>query len=138
MDSGDHLLEHIQGFLLVGDDGIGLGIGPEADTLAQVGHGVDVVHPIFIHHPQQHHTLHLAHDGGGELLFLLLVVGGGRGGEGLGNIGGGLFLQLLVAEGGVLPVQSLYLVYYGIYFLQLPVGIGAEQLVKYAHFTVPF
>ena len=74
LNGGDHLLEHLEGLLFIGDDRVGLGIGAQADALAQILHRVDVIHPVLIHDAQQHDALNLAHDGAGELLLLLLII----------------------------------------------------------------
>ena len=57
-------------------------------------------HPVFVHHAQQHHTLHLTHDGSGEFLLLLFVEVSGGGDKPLG--------QLLGSQGGQLLLADLY------------------------------
>ena len=52
-----------------------LGIGPQADAVLKLLHGVDVVHPLLVHHTQQNHPLHLPHDLGGVFLLPLFVQG---------------------------------------------------------------
>ena len=42
----DHLLEHLEALALVLHHRVGLAVGPQADALAQLGHGVDVIHPV--------------------------------------------------------------------------------------------
>ena len=85
----------MQALLLVGDDRIGLGVGPEADALAQVLHGVDVVHPVLVHHPQHDDPLQLPHDGRRDFLFLCGVDLHGLIGEHLDKRLGGGALDLL-------------------------------------------
>ena len=70
-----------------------------------------MVHPVLVYHPQQHHTLHLAHDRGGELLLLLFVEVGSGGGKGVDDL---LRRQLgdalrLEAHGVPGEVQALHL-----------------------------
>ena len=50
-----------------------LTVGPQTDALFQILHGINVVHPVFVHHPEHNDTLQLPHDGGGVGSFLLFV-----------------------------------------------------------------
>ena len=78
LDGVDHILKHGQGLLLVDVHGVLVAVGLQADALTQLGHGVDVIHPVFVHHAQHHHALQLTHDGGGESLHKTVgqLVGG--------------------------------------------------------------
>ena len=38
-----------------------LTVGPQTDTLLQIVHSVDVIHPVFVYNPEHNHTLQLPH-----------------------------------------------------------------------------
>ena len=63
-------LEHVEALPLVLHHGVVLAVGPQADALAQLVHGVDVVHPVLVHHPQHDHPLQLPHRAGVAELLL--------------------------------------------------------------------
>ena len=50
-----------------------LAVGPQVDALFQIVHGIDVIHPVFVHHPQHDDPLQLTHDVLAILGFLLFV-----------------------------------------------------------------
>ena len=57
LDAFDHLVEHLIAFLLIGDDGVYVAVGAQADTLAQLIHGVDLVDPVAVYVHQQEAAL---------------------------------------------------------------------------------
>ena len=79
-----------------------------------------MVHPVFVHHPQQHHTLQLTHDGRCDLLLLLLVEVGGGLGEHINEI--------VLGKGGELALVDLYGVLGEVHTLQ-----AAEKLLALDH-----
>ena len=56
-----HLVEHIEARVAVGDDRILLAYGLQRYSLAQLIHGVDMIHPVLIYRPKQHNALKLPH-----------------------------------------------------------------------------
>ena len=54
-------LEHLEALALVLHHGVVLAVGPQADALAQLVHGVDVIHPVFVDDAEHHHALQLPH-----------------------------------------------------------------------------
>ena len=54
--------------------------------MTEVLHGVDVVHPVFVHHPEHNHPLQLPHDRRRDLLLLGVVNLQGLGGETPGQV----------------------------------------------------
>ena len=75
LDGFHHGIEHVITRQLVLNYRITSAHGLETDTLSQLCHVVDVVHPLHINHLQQCHTLDLAHVTAclGDLLFLCLI-----------------------------------------------------------------
>ena len=57
----DHGLEHIKALLLIGIDGFDGAVAPQADAPLQFAHGVDMIHPVFVHHPEHDDPLQLPH-----------------------------------------------------------------------------
>ena len=55
------LLKHMAGFNLIFRHRILAAVGPEADAVPQLIHGVDMVHPPDVHAAQQHDPLQLPH-----------------------------------------------------------------------------
>ena len=56
-----HLVEHIEARVAVSDDRILLAYGLQGYSLAQLIHGVDMIHPVLIYCPEQHYALKLPH-----------------------------------------------------------------------------
>ena len=104
LNGGHHLLEHVITLALIFHHGVVLAVCPQADALLEFVHGVDVVHPVFVHHAQHHDALQLAHEGAAQLLLLVIVDRLGLFDQQVG--------QLLRALAGKLPVGKP----------QLPVG----------------
>ena len=63
LNGRDHLLEHGVALALVLHHRIVLAVSPQADALAQLGHVVQMLHPVLVHHPEHHDPLQLAHQG---------------------------------------------------------------------------
>ena len=63
LNGRDHFLKHIQGFPLVDVHGVVVAVALEPDALLQIVHGVDMIHPVFVYHPEHDDTLQLPHDG---------------------------------------------------------------------------
>ena len=57
-----HGFEHLEALVLVGVDGLRRAVAAQVYAAAQLGHGVEVVHPVLVDHAQHHDALDLAHE----------------------------------------------------------------------------
>ena len=105
----------MEALLLVHVHRVLLTVGLKADALAQLRHGVDVVHPELVHHPQHDHPLQLPHNGRRHILLLLGIGLHGRLGEGLDAVlsGGGGDLVLRHGHGALMEIGALQAVQHG-------------------------
>ena len=61
LEAHHHGFEHVEGFLLVGDQGILLGVAAEADALLEVVHGEEVILPEAVEDGEHDDALVVAH-----------------------------------------------------------------------------
>ena len=73
LDIADHFLKHVEAFFGVGCCRIHLSQCTQADAVLQIIHGLNVIHPAVVHHPQQNHALHFTHPLCTDLCFLLVI-----------------------------------------------------------------
>ena len=103
-NGGNHLIEHIEAFDAVFHNGVTLGVGAKVNAFPQLFHGVDVIHPLGINVPQEHHTFHFPHPVGTDLLLFFLVLGDGLFIEDVDDV---LFLHAAQFVGGELQIAGL-------------------------------
>src|SRR5437879_655691 len=75
LEADHHGLEHLERLLLVGDEGVLLGVAAEADALLEVVHGEEVILPQAVEDGEHDDALVVAHLLGTEDLFLDIVTG---------------------------------------------------------------
>ena len=75
LEAHHHRLEHLEGFLLVGDERVLLGVAAEADAFLEVVHGEEVVLPEAVEDGEHDDALVVAHGGRAEDLLLDVVAG---------------------------------------------------------------
>ena len=73
LDVALELLVHVVRLFLVGDERVDLAVCLQADALAHLVHGGEVLHPEGVDGAEHHEALERAHDLGAHLLFLVLV-----------------------------------------------------------------
>src|ERR1700694_407991 len=78
LDSFPELVEHLEGFVLVLDQGVTLSVRAQADALPEMLHLRQVLHPLPIDGAKHHVALHQRHEVGTDLLALLVVSVRGR------------------------------------------------------------
>ena len=59
LDALDHLVEHFETFLFVGDDGIHVAVCAQAYALSELIHRVDLIDPVAVHVHQEETALHV-------------------------------------------------------------------------------
>ena len=57
LDAGDHVIKHIKSCHLVFYERISLAVCLKSDTLTQLIHIIDVIHPLAVDHLQEDDTL---------------------------------------------------------------------------------
>ena len=105
-DGLNHCLEHLVAFLFIGHHRVMLAVSPQADALLQIVHGIDVVHPVFVYHPQHDDPLQLPHQRLAVHGFLLGI---------------DLFSKFLHQTGGFLGVLTQQLILAGFQHASGPV-----------------
>ncbi len=75
LEAEHHAFEHLEGLLLVGDEGVLLGVAAKADALLEVVHGEEVILPETVEDGEHDDALVVAHGGSAEDLLLDVVAG---------------------------------------------------------------
>ena len=72
-DIAYHLLEHIKAFVGISHSRVQMSKGSEPNTLFEVVHGIDVIHPAVVHDSQHDHLFHFPHAFSTDFGFLLII-----------------------------------------------------------------
>src|SRR5512139_1338064 len=72
-DAALHLLEHVESFLLVFDEGVLLAVAPEAHAFLEMVHGEEVVLPLVVHRLEHEELLEPPHELRSDLGLLVVV-----------------------------------------------------------------
>ncbi len=110
LDAPDHLLEHIEAFPLVFNNRILLPVCPKAYAILELVHGIDMVHPLLVHNPQEHPAFQLPNNLFAELGFLLIID--------LMGLLPDFFLQITGCNG------------FKIYFFQIQIAFGNQDVLS--------